>query len=100
MRPVKNPVRVRLRDRELCHALLEAGRRPERRRATTWRPLRWRPAAWLWRSSPAATTSSPIPAPWRISTASPVLNATGFLVGINEEEFVEELLDVVGKLAL
>ena len=30
----------------------------------------------------------------------PVLNATGFLVGINEEEFVEELLDVVGKLAL
>lgn len=30
----------------------------------------------------------------------PVLNATGFLVGINEEEFVEELLDVVGKLKL
>lgn len=30
----------------------------------------------------------------------PVLNATGFLVGINEEEFIEELLDVVGKLEL
>jgi PTS system galactitol-specific IIB component len=30
----------------------------------------------------------------------PVLNATGFLVGINEEEFVEELLEVVGKLKL
>jgi galactitol PTS system EIIB component len=30
----------------------------------------------------------------------PVLNATGFLVGINEEEFVEELLEVLGKLDL
>lgn len=30
----------------------------------------------------------------------PVLNATGFLVGINDEEFIEELLDVVGKLEL
>lgn len=30
----------------------------------------------------------------------PVLNATGFLVGINEEEFVEELLAVLGKLDL
>lgn len=30
----------------------------------------------------------------------PVLNATGFLVGINEEEFVEELLAVVSKLNL
>ncbi|HWR31128.1 MAG TPA: PTS fructose transporter subunit IIB [Negativicutes bacterium] len=30
----------------------------------------------------------------------PVLNATGFLVGINEQEFVEELLMVVSKLNL
>ena len=30
----------------------------------------------------------------------PKLNATGFLVGINEEEFIENLLDVVGKLKL
>lgn len=30
----------------------------------------------------------------------PILNATGFLVGINEEEFVENLLEVVKKLAL
>jgi PTS system galactitol-specific IIB component len=30
----------------------------------------------------------------------PVLNATGFLVGINEQEFVEELLVVLGKLDL
>lgn len=30
----------------------------------------------------------------------PVLNATGFLVGINEDEFVEELLSVVSKLDL
>lgn len=30
----------------------------------------------------------------------PVLNATGFLVGINEEEFVEGLLAVLSKLDL
>lgn len=30
----------------------------------------------------------------------PKLNATGFLVGINEDEFVEELLGVVAKLKL
>lgn len=30
----------------------------------------------------------------------PVLNATGFLVGINEEEFVDELMEVIGKLDL
>lgn len=30
----------------------------------------------------------------------PLLNATGFLVGINEDEFIEELMDVVGKLKL
>jgi PTS system galactitol-specific IIB component len=30
----------------------------------------------------------------------PVLNATGFLVGINEQEFVEELLAAVSKLNL
>lgn len=30
----------------------------------------------------------------------PVLNATGFLVGINEDEFVEELLAVLSKLDL
>ena len=30
----------------------------------------------------------------------PVLNATGFLVGINEDEFVEELLNAVSKLDL
>ncbi|MDF2544656.1 MAG: putative system, galactitol-specific component [Anaerocolumna sp.] len=30
----------------------------------------------------------------------PILNATGFLVGINEDEFVEELLEAVGKLKL
>lgn len=30
----------------------------------------------------------------------PILNATGFLVGINEDEFVEELLAVLSKLNL
>lgn len=30
----------------------------------------------------------------------PTLNATGFLVGINEDEFVEELMDAVGRLNL
>ncbi|MBW7572674.1 PTS sugar transporter subunit IIB [Caproiciproducens faecalis] len=30
----------------------------------------------------------------------PVLNATGFLVGINEEEFVEDLLEAMSKLDL
>lgn len=30
----------------------------------------------------------------------PVLNATGFLVGLNEDEFVEELMEVVGRLSL
>lgn len=30
----------------------------------------------------------------------PVLNATGFLVGINEQEFVEELLAALSKLDL
>lgn len=30
----------------------------------------------------------------------PIINATGFLVGINEEEFVEELLEEVKKLDL
>ena len=30
----------------------------------------------------------------------PILNATGFLVGINEEEFIEELMQVVEKLQL
>lgn len=30
----------------------------------------------------------------------PVLNAAGFLVGINEEEFVENLLEAVGNMKL
>ena len=30
----------------------------------------------------------------------PMLNATGFLVGINEDEFIEQLMDEVGKLDL
>lgn len=30
----------------------------------------------------------------------PVLNATGFLVGINEDEFVDELFKVIKKLKL
>ncbi|MFV0411948.1 MAG: PTS fructose transporter subunit IIB [Oscillospiraceae bacterium] len=30
----------------------------------------------------------------------PLINATGFLVGINEDEFIEELMDIVGKLDL
>lgn len=30
----------------------------------------------------------------------PILNATGFLVGINEEEFIEELMGAVEKLRL
>lgn len=30
----------------------------------------------------------------------PLINATGFLVGINEDEFVEELMEIVGKLDL
>lgn len=30
----------------------------------------------------------------------PMLNATGFLVGINEDEFIENLMDEVGKLNL
>lgn len=30
----------------------------------------------------------------------PLLNATGFLVGINEDEFIEQLMDTVGKLDL
>ena len=30
----------------------------------------------------------------------PIINATGFLVGINEDEFIEELMDIVGKLDL
>ena len=30
----------------------------------------------------------------------PVLNATGFLVGINEDEFLEELFEVVENLKL
>ena len=30
----------------------------------------------------------------------PILNATGFLIGINEEQFVEQLLDVVKNLDL
>lgn len=30
----------------------------------------------------------------------PVLNAAGFLVGINEEEFVENLLEAVGNMEL
>lgn len=30
----------------------------------------------------------------------PVLNAAGFLVGINEEEFVENLLEAVGSMEL
>ena len=29
-----------------------------------------------------------------------MLNATGFLVGINEDEFIEQLMDEVGKLDL
>jgi len=40
--------------------------------------------------------TSPVPDIYGI----PVLNATGFLVGINEEEFVEELLAVLSKLDL
>ena len=30
----------------------------------------------------------------------PLLNATGFLVGINEDEFIEELMEVVRNLKL
>jgi PTS system galactitol-specific IIB component len=30
----------------------------------------------------------------------PQLNATGFLVGINEDEFIEQLMEAVGKLDL
>lgn len=30
----------------------------------------------------------------------PLLNATGFLVGIGEDEFIEQLMDAVGKLEL
>lgn len=30
----------------------------------------------------------------------PLLNATGFLVGINEDEFIEQLMEEVGKLDL
>lgn len=30
----------------------------------------------------------------------PILNATGFLVGINEEEFIEELMQEVENLEL
>lgn len=30
----------------------------------------------------------------------PILNATGFLVGINEDEFIEELLEEIGKIKL
>ncbi len=30
----------------------------------------------------------------------PILNATGFLVGINEEEFIEKLMEEVKKLSL
>jgi PTS system galactitol-specific IIB component len=30
----------------------------------------------------------------------PMLNATGFLVGINEDEFIEQLMEAVGKLDL
>lgn len=30
----------------------------------------------------------------------PMLNATGFLVGINEDEFIEQLMEEVGKLDL
>lgn len=30
----------------------------------------------------------------------PLLNATGFLVGLNEDEFIEELMNVVGQLKL
>ncbi len=30
----------------------------------------------------------------------PLLNATGFLVGINEDEFIEELMDIVKGLSL
>ena len=30
----------------------------------------------------------------------PMLNATGFLVGINEDEFIEQLMDAVGALDL
>lgn len=32
--------------------------------------------------------------------AIPMLNATGFLVGINEDEFIEQLMDTVGSLDL
>ena len=30
----------------------------------------------------------------------PMLNATGFLVGINEDEFIEQMMEQVGKLDL
>lgn len=30
----------------------------------------------------------------------PLLNATGFLVGINEDEFIEQLMEEIGKLDL
>lgn len=38
--------------------------------------------------------------PIDVEYAIPLLNATGFLLGINAEEFIEELLYVVGKLTL
>lgn len=40
--------------------------------------------------------TSPVEGDYKV----PILNATGFLVGINEDEFVEKLLEVVGKLKL
>ena len=30
----------------------------------------------------------------------PTLNATGFLVGIGEDDFIEQLMEAVGKLDL
>jgi PTS system galactitol-specific IIB component len=30
----------------------------------------------------------------------PLINATGFLVGLNEDEFIDALMNVVGKLEL
>ena len=38
--------------------------------------------------------------PVKDSYGIPVLNATGFLVGINEEEFVEEFMETLGRLNL
>jgi len=66
----------------------------------TWMQQRSVPGAlkWPWASShyDLIAYTSPVEGKYNV----PILNATGFLVGINEDEFVEELLKVVGNLKL